>query len=55
MQVKPAANAIHQHGGRSVRRVIWPGTAKDACDVGAERGWPALTEFLEREAAKAGA
>jgi hypothetical protein len=52
MQVKSVAHAIHEHGGRGVRRVIWPGTAKDACDVGAERGWPALTEFLEREGGK---
>jgi len=55
MQVQRVAEAIHRYGGRGVRRVIWPGTAKDACDVGAERDWPALTEFLQRAAAGIGA
>jgi hypothetical protein len=47
--VAPTAAAAYHHRARSVRRVIWPGRAKDACQVIEERGVAALREFLDRE------
>jgi len=41
------AQRLYAHGVRSVRRVVWPGGAKDACDVIQQRGDVALQEFLQ--------
>jgi DNA primase len=45
----PTAEAAYRLGARSVRRVVWPGRAKDACDVIARRGIDSLAAFLTRE------
>jgi DNA primase len=45
----PTADAAYHHGARSVRQVVWPGHAKDACDVIEQRGIDALTAYLTRE------
>lgn len=38
--------AAYRFGARKVHRVEWPGRAKDACDVVAERGVDGLERFL---------
>lgn len=45
----PTAEAAYRQGARSVRRVIWPGHSKDACEVIERRGIESLTAFLTRE------
>jgi len=38
---------LRRHGARDVRRVRWPGGAKDACDVVATRGISGLHDVLQ--------
>lgn len=45
--VRGAARAAHQHRARRVHRVVWPGNAKDACDVLTALGEAGLAQFLE--------
>lgn len=45
----PTAEAAYRHGAQSVRQVIWPRPAKDACEVIEQRGIESLTAFLTRE------
>jgi DNA primase len=46
--LKPVTAALYANGAALVQRVVWPGGAKDACDVVAARGVVGLAEFLER-------
>jgi len=45
----PTAAAAYQYGARSVRRAVWPGHVKDACDVLRDRGSVGLAYYLHRE------
>jgi Toprim-like len=46
---RPAVvDALRAHGARRVRIVRWPGGAKDACDVLAQRGAAGLESFLAK-------
>jgi hypothetical protein len=53
--LKPTAAALYAHGAKHVQRVVWPGGAKDACDVVAQRGVVGLESFLKRQLVGIGA
>jgi DNA primase len=40
------ADAAYRNGAHRVRRIVWPGGAKDACEVVARSGVVGLAEFL---------
>jgi hypothetical protein len=47
--IASVANALFRHGARRVRQVVWPGGAKDACDVVMQREIAGLYEFLKSQ------
>lgn len=44
--LQPVVDRLHRHGARSVRRIEWPGGAKDACDVVEALGTAFLSQWL---------
>lgn len=44
--LQPVVDRLHRHGARSVRRIEWPGGAKDACDVVKALGTAFLSQWL---------
>lgn len=47
--VRIVADRLHAAGARTVRRLVWPAAAKDACEVVDHLGMDALGDFLESE------